>query len=167
MKTLEVIEPLTSAESTEYESSKFEIASTQKHVERWVKAVIRIRDGRLYRIEFGTWEEFCEQMLNKTARSVHMAIQAEAVRQEIGSTASDLSDRAALALKNVEPKKRKAVVAKAKRQGGEGPLGIFASLPAVWHPDVKNSMGERYRYPDLGVVVSQAVEAYLAEQEGK
>ena len=55
----------------------------------------------------------------------------------------------------------------AKRQGGEGPLGIFASLPAVWHPDVPNSMGERYKSPDLGVVISRAVEAYRAEQEGK
>jgi len=67
--------------------------------------------------------------------------------------------------------KRLGSILWAKRQGGEGPLGIFASLPAVWHPDVKNALvvahGEKYKHPDLGVVVSQAVEAYLAEQEGK
>jgi hypothetical protein len=108
---------MTSAEETEYQSSKFEIATAQKHVERWVKAAMKIREGRLYRIEFGTWEKFCEQILLKTARSVHMAIEAEQVRAEIGSTASDLSDRAALALKEVEPKKRKAIVAKATNSG--------------------------------------------------
>lgn len=47
-----------------------------------------------------------------------------------------------------------------KKQGGEGPLGIFASLPAVWHPDVPNSMGPAFRGPDLGVVLSTAVEAH-------
>lgn len=52
-----------------------------------------------------------------------------------------------------------------KRQGGEGPLGIFASLPAVWHPDVPNSMDPRFRSPDLGVVVSEAVGAYLKERD--
>ena len=52
-----------------------------------------------------------------------------------------------------------------KSQGGEGPLGIFTQLPAMWHPDAAPdgvpgiSVG-----PDLGKVVAYAMQSYRDEQ---
>ena len=40
-----------------------------------------------------------------------------------------------------------------KRQGGDGPLGVFGSLPAYWHPAVPHPMGT----PNLGMVFSWAI----------
>lgn len=50
----------------------------------------------------------------------------------------------------------------AKRQGGEGPLGIFASVPAVWHPDVPHGQPGVLASPDLGWVVTNAVRSLRA-----
>lgn len=56
-----------------------------------------------------------------------------------------------------------------KRQGGEGPLGIFASLPAVWHQDYPCDLAiERIsKTPDLGLVLATAVTSWRAEQASK
>lgn len=56
-----------------------------------------------------------------------------------------------------------------KRQGGEGPLGVFASLPAVWHQDYPCDPAiERIsKTPDLGLVLATAVTSWRAEQSSK
>lgn len=48
-----------------------------------------------------------------------------------------------------------------KRQGGDGPLGIFAVLPAYWHPSVEVSpqIEAISKHPDLGAVLSYAITA--------
>lgn len=52
-----------------------------------------------------------------------------------------------------------------KRQGGEGPLGVFASLPAVWHPSYPSAAPDPS--PDLGRVLAWAVTTWRAEQAEK
>lgn len=56
-----------------------------------------------------------------------------------------------------------------KRQGGEGPLGVFASLPAVWHKDYPcdPSISAVSPTPDLGKVLAWAVDQWRAEQASK
>jgi len=46
-----------------------------------------------------------------------------------------------------------------KRQGGEGPLGVFASLPPYWHPDspVPDGLAAISQGPSLGAVLVAAV----------
>lgn len=46
-----------------------------------------------------------------------------------------------------------------KRQGGEGPLGVFASVPALWHPDVACApeVTAISPTPDLGAVLVWAM----------
>jgi len=52
-----------------------------------------------------------------------------------------------------------------KRQGGEGPLGVFNALPPYWHPDspVDDSIAAISRGPDLGKVLVAAVMATRPE----
>lgn len=53
-----------------------------------------------------------------------------------------------------------------KSQGGDGPHGIFAALPAVWHPDadVPNDVKAILPAPDLGMVVAYAIKEWRTVQ---
>ncbi len=53
-----------------------------------------------------------------------------------------------------------------KRQGGDGPLGIFNLLPAYWHPDVPCAEGIKKLSdgPSIGAALAYAVRAWKAQQ---
>lgn len=134
MKTLEVIEPLTEAEEIELARLERIVAKNEVAAVNYLEALACIRSGRLYRASHATWANYCEQKWGKSYRAINLAIQAEAVRQELGRTSSQISDNAALALEKVEPKKRKAVVAKVEKTGEPiTPKSIrkAAGLPAL------------------------------------
>lgn len=83
MTDLEIITPLTAEEEAAYKASKADILTAHKHVLKWAEGIRRIRDGKLYRVEFGTYAVFCEKVLGKSVRAVQLAFQLEEVRKEI------------------------------------------------------------------------------------
>lgn len=54
-----------------------------------------------------------------------------------------------------------------KRQGGDGPLGIFAQLPAYWHPaaDVPDYITAVSPTPNLGRVLAYAIRAHREQSQ--
>lgn len=134
MKTLEVIEPLTEAEQIELARLERIVAKNEVAAVNYLEALACIRNGKLYRAEAPTWAEYCEKKWGKSYRAINLAIQAETVRKEMGRTSSQMSDNAALALEKVEPKKRKAVIAKVEKSGEKitpGSIRKAAGLPPL------------------------------------
>jgi hypothetical protein len=51
-----------------------------------------------------------------------------------------------------------------KRQGGDGWLGSFDSLPPYWHPDAPWDGGDQWPGPDLGAVLAHCVSVWRKGQ---
>lgn len=128
MKALEVIEPLSKDEAAELQRLEFVILKLQKHVDNWVEAIRAIRDGRLYRVEFGTFADYCEKKLKKSIRAVQLAFQLDDVRKDVAQTlridgdqqtraiAEKASENVIAKIANVPKAKRAAVLKEAAKE---------------------------------------------------
>lgn len=86
-KTEIIMGPLTRGELNRYKALKEELAGQLDIINTaFIKAgriLGQIRDERLYRGEFDTFEQFCKSMVGKDKRYVHRIIQAHGVIEEL------------------------------------------------------------------------------------
>lgn len=81
----------------------------------WIEvgeALIEIRDSRLYRIEAGTFEEYCQSKFKMEKRHAYQLMQGAPIAREVCATAH-ISNKATLELAKVAPEKRQEVFEKA------------------------------------------------------
>jgi hypothetical protein len=71
-------------------------------------ALFRIRDGRLYRASFDTFEDYCQARWSMSRRHVNRLIEASAVAENLGPMGPKLeSERQARPLGRLEPEEQK------------------------------------------------------------
>jgi hypothetical protein len=59
------------------------LEQADRSISKWAKAVEEIRDRKLYREEFGTFEEFCREKLQKSRAHVYRILAAEDVKKDL------------------------------------------------------------------------------------
>lgn len=105
-----------------------ELIAAETDVERGGKLIVAamelIRDKRLYRASYETFEDYCRERWNKTRRAVDNAIQMEAVVQRIAEHLPDqnekhVSHRAVAEVADLPPETAAAIVAEAAKDGGK------------------------------------------------
>ncbi len=77
------------------------LEKADRSIEEWAEAVEKIRDQKLYREDFGTFEEFCRQRLGKSRSRVYEILQAEELKKELRADLSEISDKNTL--ENIVP----------------------------------------------------------------
>ena len=111
---------LTDLEQQTFERLEAAIAENESAAMAYVDDLTQIRDQRLYREKYPTWEIYCSTRWGKSARAITFSIAANKVRHQLADAdpsirkhASETSDRTALALKNMKPKRQKSVLKRA------------------------------------------------------
>jgi hypothetical protein len=77
-------EKLSSKEADEYAKCKWKIQEHKKTWKLFAEAMTEIRDKRLYRQDFSSFEKFCETLGLYEKRSIDRMIQAYKISQELG-----------------------------------------------------------------------------------
>ena len=105
-------------------------AKAAKVVQTAGKALVRIRDGQLYRDAAASWEKYLDRH-GLTARRANQMIAAsaaleavEAVAKETGTTVPDLTERAVRPLAGLPIEEAKAAIREASADGGLSPRSI-------------------------------------------
>lgn len=101
------------------------------------KALIEIRDKRLYRHLCGTFEEYCKERWHKTGRAVRYLIESARAVEELtekSGKAFPVSQNAARALGNVPQEKRAKVVEVATKNGAITAKSIAEAAKSVVSP---------------------------------
>jgi uncharacterized Zn ribbon protein len=106
---------LTESEDSLPSQCEERIAQHEDAALNYLDAFKTIRDQRLYRDELKTFSEYCLAKWAKSHRAINPAIEADSIRQELnlGSSASQISDRAALTMKKLPQNLRKNTALKA------------------------------------------------------
>lgn len=92
----------------------------KKGVNMVAKSIKAIHDDQLYRRQFATFDDYCEQRLNLSKARAYQILNAQSVRELLGSVMQDapqLSDNAALALKDSPVEKVVEIVKSASTKG--------------------------------------------------
>lgn len=85
MTSVEIIEPLSAADRRDYQLYKGRIRIGFKD---GIEAIQQIRDRRLYREEFGTFEDFCQTELSYTRQYINRLIKAEEANENLETIVS-------------------------------------------------------------------------------
>ena len=93
------------------ELEKVVVAGLQSWIEVG-EALIEIRDSRLYRIEAGTFEEYCQSKFKIQKSYVYQLMTGSKVARDLSATA-DVSQKAIREIAKVAPEKRQEVFEKA------------------------------------------------------
>lgn len=115
MKSLAVA--ITEQEAKDLARLETQIKLGIKSFEIVIKSMLEIKDRKLYRAQYGTWEEYCRLKWNMSFQRFKQLSDAAEIKQELGDDAEGLSESALRALKSVPKAKRKGVAAKAKKAG--------------------------------------------------
>ena len=112
--------PLTNAEADALQEHELIISQGLSAFIAVGRALIAIRDGKLYRADFKTFEDYCRKRWNFTDRRARQLIEATEVAEEIGTSGSGLvieNERQARALAMVPPNLRKEVAQRLTEEG--------------------------------------------------
>ncbi len=124
---MEILPRLTEAEQQTFAALEATIAANEQATMVYLDCLTKIRDQRLYRDHYQTWEAYCDAKWEKSCRAINLAISANKVRKQLATTtfgkrASQITDRTALALKRVEQNQRAKVAKKAHKLAGNKPI---------------------------------------------
>jgi hypothetical protein len=160
-----IMGPMTPAELNRYRALKEELASQLDIINTaFIKAgrILRqIRDERLYRGEFDTFEQFCRLMVGKDKRYVNRIIQAHGVVEELmlqGVRESELpnNERICREQANYPMPDIKKIYSRAKQlalaKGKATPDSITireAAATVVGSPEARRRQPPSPRYPSL------------------
>jgi N6-adenosine-specific RNA methylase IME4 len=90
-------------------------------------ALLQIRDGRLYRVDYKTFEEYCQTRWGMERNYANKLISASSVAENLGTMVpkTPLSERQLRPLTSLEPKEQKHVWRRALQiAGNQSPTGI-------------------------------------------
>lgn len=105
---------------------------TTDSMRAWCEALREIRDARLYREEYDTFEDFCRVELGKTRQRIYQVLSADLVRIELASDAglSKIFDKASESaireLEKAPPELRRAVAEKVVAEAEETGTALTA-----------------------------------------
>lgn len=116
---------LTPNEQADYLQCKFEL---RNGLERAMSALEKIRDRRLYREEYATFEDFCQAEFSKTARRMDQLINAGQINAQLGTNGSQTFNERVVRELNVLPTPEQKQVAASVAQA-TAPDGI---VTAAW-----------------------------------
>src|SRR5579859_3286838 len=100
---------LTHSERSDYLRCKFRIKSG---IEDAVRALEEVRERRLYRDEYGTFEAFCQEELGRTRRRIDQLIAALPIQEEMRKIfpSVEISDDMARELGKLPSLEQRAIV---------------------------------------------------------
>lgn len=120
---LEIIEPLSDKDRKDWKRLREEVSAHQEAVCSFTAGVADIRDRRLYREEYGSFDAYVAAELSVSRRHVDRLIHHEEVKRILGPIGPEIPETQSRELTNVPPKKIPAVIkkatAKAKSEGRE------------------------------------------------
>lgn len=112
---------LTLKEGLELDRCEQIIAKNEETVIEFIKAWIIIRDQRLYRAQFKTFEDYCQTKWQRTRGRINQMIREYTTKMELQAEGVDTSviqsDRAALALSEAPKADRAEILKKIKAKG--------------------------------------------------
>ena len=131
---------LTKTESQRLKQLERSIESTKGAFVACGKALAEIRDSKLYRAEFPTFEEYCEKKHGWTRARAYQIMESSEIVSVLSnkkgqmSTVVDISERAARELKDVPEKERAEVVKRAQKSGAVTSASIKKAAGEVVEP---------------------------------
>lgn len=111
--------PLSKAEAARYKlCTETILQSLQSQFDGGI-ALIEVRDAKLYRQEFDTFEEYCAEVLKISRGQAYRLIEAATVKESLPPKLSEkiTNERQARALADVPPEDRAAVIKAAEKSG--------------------------------------------------
>ena len=111
------IEPITLTESARLVALECEIEKGRKTFVEVGLALAEIRDNRLYRSDYGTFEQYCQEKWGFKKSYAYQIIDSASVAKSMSAVADIGSERAARELAKVSPALRAEVVEKAAATG--------------------------------------------------
>jgi hypothetical protein len=158
--------PLTKEEESKYKKLTNEILTTITVATKMVSGawdkVMVIRDERLYRKEFHTFDQFCQDKLKLTPRRVNQLIGAGLIIKQLPENLGTmvLNERVARELAKVAEPKRAEVVQAASRNGAITAKAVRAASPKL----VVDA--EEIHKDEMGYIIPKGcVEMWLRRQE--
>ena len=111
------MDKLSVTQVTVYEALKVSIREGLDSVFKTGEKLIRIRDEKLYRDEYGTFEDFCKAEYDMSRSRAYQLIDAAKIRKSLPASTMVDTERAARQLKSVPESERKEVLARAEKSG--------------------------------------------------
>ena len=134
---LEIIEPLSPKDAADWKRLRKEVSLHQDAVCAFAECLTDIRDRRLYREEYGTFDAYVAAELSLSKRHINRLIHHEEVKRILGPSVPNLPETHSRELVNVPPKKIPAIIKKADAKAkSEGRKREAKDVKAVVKEDV-------------------------------
>ena len=134
---LEIIEPLSPKDAADWKRLRKEVSLHQDAVCAFAECLTDIRDRRLYREEYGTFDAYVAAELSLSKRHINRLIHHEEVKRILGPMVPNVPESHARELVNVPPKKIPAIIKKADAKAkSEGRKREAKDVKAVVKEDV-------------------------------
>lgn len=119
---------LTKAESSRYSECLSVVRATKEQAEQFALACLEIRDSKLYREQYDTWEDFCRSELKKSKTQINRLIASEQLSLSIESLTptgvKPKNERAARELATIPAKDRAAVIREAAKESETNEVSV-------------------------------------------
>lgn len=87
---------------------------------QFIRAIQQIRDERLYRVEYDTFEEFCQKELGRTRGRINQLIRAVDITDDLNTIGIELNERQSRELIGLTPEQRRDTLAVAFATAPDG-----------------------------------------------
>lgn len=138
---LEIIEPLSANDRKDWKRYREEVSIHQDSVCSFVDILAEIRDRKLYREEYGTFDAYVDAELGQSRRHIDRLIHHNEVKTILGPRGPKITEMESRQLSSVPPAKIPGVIkkadAKAKKEGRKRTAADVKAVAAKVKPKAK------------------------------
>ena len=136
---LEIVEPLSAQDRKDWKRYREEVSDHQDGVCSFVDLLAEIRDRRLYREEYGTFDAYVDAELSVSKSYINRLIHHNEVKRILGPIGVKIPESQSRELTNVPPAKIPAIIkkadAKAKKERRKRTAADVKAVAAKVKPD--------------------------------